>query len=360
MSLYRQRRNWGCRVRETRELGIHAIALENRMLRISVLPGKGTDLVEFNYKPLDLDFVWLAPGGIRNPAVMHSTSPDPLATFLDSYPGGWQEVFPNAGAPALHAGARFGQHGEVFALPWDVEVTEDAELAVAVRCTVRGQKTPCTIKKTLRLTGDAPVLEIRESVTNESPVTIEAMWGHHITFGKPFLNPGHRIVLPEQIVARPHQGAVGPGGRRVASNAEFTWPHATGADGRPLDLSTIPEPGTASDLYYLSGFPDSTAWYELVDPEDGVGMRVEWDATTMPYLWYWQEFGATTGYPWYGRAYTVGLEPSSSYPTNGLPDAVANGSALVLGPGETRHFWLRASVLDLQGADVDRPGRLPG
>lgn len=298
MSLHRQRRNWGCRVRETDELGIRSVALENRLLRISVLAGKGTDLVEFNYKPLDLDFVWLAPGGIRNPATMHSTSPDPLATFLDFYPGGWQEVFPNAGAPASHAGAQYGQHGEVFALPWDTEIVEDTEDSVAVRCTVRGQKTPCRIVKTLRLSGDAPVLEIRESVTNESPVAFDAMWGHHITFGKPFLQPGHRIHLPEEVSARPHPVAVGPTGRRVANDAAFAWPRAIGAGGGPLDVSTIPGPGTASELFYLSGFPDPSAWYEIVDPETAVGMRVEWDAGTMPYVWYWQEFGATTGYLW--------------------------------------------------------------
>jgi hypothetical protein len=75
-------------------------------------------------------------------------------------------------------------------------------------------------------------------------------------------------------------------------------------------------------------------------------MRVEWDAGTMPYLWYWQEFGASKGYPWYGRNYNIGLEPGSSYPTNGLPDAVANGSAMRLEPGETRTMWLRASVIE--------------
>lgn len=346
MALHRPRRNWGCRVRETHELGIRTIVLENRTIRLSVLAGKGTDLVEFDYKPHDLDFVWLAPGGIRNPAAMHSTSPDPLATFLDSYPGGWQEVFPNAGAPAFHAGAQYGQHGEVFALPWDVEIIEDAEDAVAVRCTVRGQKTPCVIVKTLRLSGDEPTLEIRESVTNESPVAIDAMWGHHITFGRPFLKPGHRIVLPDAVVAQPHDVAVAPNGRRVANDLAFAWPNGTGASGAPVDFSTIPEPGTPSELFYLSGFPDATAWYEIVDPETNLGMRVEWDAQTMPSLWYWQEFGATIGYPWYGRTYTIGLEPSSSYPTNGLPGAVANGSALTLQPGESRHFWLRATVLD--------------
>lgn len=345
MMLHRPQRNWGCRIHDTQLAGIRTIVLENETIRISFLAGKGTDLVEFNYKPRDLDFAWLAPGSIRNPASMHSTSPDPLATFLDSYPGGWQEVFPNAGAPSIHAGAHYGQHGEVFALPWDVEIIDDAEQSVAVRFSVRGQKIPGRITKTIRLTGSEPLLEIHETLINESPVSIDAMWGHHITFGKPFLKPGHRITLPDSVIAQPHDVDVGPSGRRVASDDAFAWPLGTGADDTPVDFSVIPDPGTPSELFYISGFPGGIGWYEIVDPSPNLGMRVEWDAGTMPYLWYWQEFGATTGYPWYGRTYNVGLEPSSSYPTNGLPDAVANGSALMLGPGETREFWLRAQVV---------------
>ncbi|WP_344832616.1 hypothetical protein [Nonomuraea dietziae] len=44
----------------------------------------------------------------------------------------------------------------------------------------------------------------------------------------------------------------------------------------------------------------------------------------MPYLWLWQELGASTDWPWWGAAYVVGLEPFSSMPTDGLSAAVDN------------------------------------
>jgi hypothetical protein len=65
----------------------------------------------------------------------------------------------------------------------------------------------------------------------------------------------------------------------------------------------------------------------------------------MPYLWFWQEFGGTVGYPWYGRHWNIGLEPFSSYPTNGLAEAVTNGTALELAPREQRTFSLSAHVV---------------
>lgn len=342
--IQRRQRNWGCRLHETELFGIRAIVLENERIRVSFLAGKGTDLVEFNYKPRDMDFAWLAPGGIRNPLALHSTSPDSLATFLDVYPGGWQEVFPNAGAPSQWAGATYGQHGEVSALPWDVEIVTDTEDEVAVRFLVRGIKTPCSIAKVVRVKSGVAGIEIEEQVTNESPVPFQAMWGHHITFGKPFLVSGARIRLPAGVTALPHEMAVEASARRVHTADSFAWPIGKGPGGVEEDFSIVPPAGTASELFYLSGFPDRTAWYEITRPETIFGMRVEWDASIMPYLWYWQEFGATKGYPWYGRNYNIGLEPSSSYPTNGLPDAVANGSALVLAPGTTRSLWLTVTV----------------
>jgi hypothetical protein len=66
----------------------------------------------------------------------------------------------------------------------------------------------------------------------------------------------------------------------------------------------------------------------------------------MPYLWFWQEYEASRAYPWYGKYYNIGLEPFSSFPTNGIADAVENDTALTIGPRETLSFWLKAEVLE--------------
>jgi hypothetical protein len=92
----------------------------------------------------------------------------------------------------------------------------------------------------------------------------------------------------------------------------------------------------------LTGCRDG--WYEVEHRVRGLGTRAEWDIGRIPFLWYWQEFGAPEGYPWYRRDYNTGLEPFSSDPTITLPEAIANGSALVWGPREGRDVATRASV----------------
>jgi hypothetical protein len=341
---YRTQRNWGCRIHFVTMFGLPAVVLENDLIRVTILTGKGADVVEFNYKPHDLDIVWLSPGGIRNPGAFLSTSADPLATFLDVYPGGWQDVFPSAGEPAIWNGAQFGQHGEICNMPWMVAIEEDRPERVVVKLSVRGQKVPSFIERTVSLDRGDAGLNISERVTNTSPVPIDAMWSQHITFGYPFMTLGSRITLPEGVTGIAHDTDVGATGRRVAGSATFDWPTAPTLDGGELDLSLVPPQGTPNDLVYLTNFPGDTAWYQVQNPDQPVGVRVEWSTATLPYLWYWQEFGGTTGYPWYGQVYTIGLEPNSSYPTNGLPDAVANGSAMSIGPGEQRAFTMRVAI----------------
>lgn len=340
--LYRPQRNWRARVHEVARNGLRTVILENERLRVAVVAGRGSDIIELSYKPADMDFAWLAPGYGPNAPGGGVPAADTRAAFRESYPGGWQEIFPNGGAPSSHAGADHPQHGEVYALPWDVTLVEDTEAEVAVRFTVRTRKAPCLLEKTIRLRSGEATLRFEERLRNESAHPVAVMWGHHITFGPPFLVPGARITLPSGVIVTPHPEPIAPGGRRLASVDPFPWPRDPA---NALDLGVIPERGAPSEQAYLSGFRPGDAWYEIARPEDGLGARVAWDASVMPHLWLWQEFGGTVGYPWFGRNYTVGIEPFSSVPNLGLAEAVANGSALTLAPGEDRAFWLTFDVI---------------
>ncbi len=315
-------RNWGARWQDSAWHGEPAVVLENEALRVTVLLDGG-HVVECDAKRRDLDLVWLSPNGRRRGG-----------GWFDAYPGGWQVMLPNAGAPSAYRGAEFGQHDEVAVLPWERSVVADGVDEVAVRFRVRTVRTPLRLARVLRLRRGCARLSVTEELTNESAVEVPVMWGQHLAFGAPFLRPGHRVTLPHGVRVIPHPSAIVPPRRAVAPGGPYPWPVVPTPSGGTVDLSVVPEPGAPSDIAYLTGFPEG--WYEIRDPADGYGVRVTWDATVLPYLWLWHELGDTTGYPWWGRAYVVGVEPCSSYPTNGLAEAVANGTALRLSPQGTR------------------------
>lgn len=254
MRRHRPSRNWGARVHEITWAGIEALVLENELLRVTVLVGKGGDVAEFCYKPRDMDFVWLSPDGLRDPRDVAGGAGDDVALFLDGYEGGWQEVLPNGGAPSTYRGASFAQHGEVAGLPWDSEIVVDEAREVAVRLTVRGRRMPLRVVKTLRLRAGEAELLVDEELVNESGVALDAMWGHHIVFGAPFLRPGHRVRVGEGALVVPHETAIAPGGRRVRGGGPHAWPRVPGEGGGFVDLDVVPGAGVPSEIVYLTGW----------------------------------------------------------------------------------------------------------
>ena len=188
-------RNWGCRIRETVFRGLRTITLENELLRILVLVDKGTDIYEFLYKPLDVDFMWRSPLPLRNPALFSPTVANANGAFHDNYHGGWQEIFPTGGMPTTYKGAEFGWHGEVSLIPWDYAIVEDHPERIAVRFSTRTYRTPFYIEKTLSLSSGKAVLFFEEQVINEGEETLQFMWGHHPALGPNFVDENCRIDL---------------------------------------------------------------------------------------------------------------------------------------------------------------------
>src|SRR5690606_8026674 len=183
-----------------------------------------------------------------------------------------------------YRGARLAQHGEVAGLPWRYEVVTDTEREVAIRLHVRTRRLPYRLERTLRLRSGTAALGVEGRAVNESGLGLHAMWGHHLVYGTPFLRPGARIRLPEAVKVIPHETAINPPARRVSAGGPWDWPVVPADGGGEVDLSVVPARGTPSDIVYLTGF--ETGWYEVTAD---LGLRVEWDAGVLPYLWLWQE-----------------------------------------------------------------------
>ncbi len=94
-------RNYGCRYMEFLWNGYKSIIIENELIRIQILVDKGTDIVEFLYKVFDIDLMWRSPIPLYKPYSFVPTAQGKLGNFIDYYPGGWQEIFPNGGGKTI-------------------------------------------------------------------------------------------------------------------------------------------------------------------------------------------------------------------------------------------------------------------
>jgi hypothetical protein len=293
------KRSHGCRLEtETTLWGYRALVLQNELLRVTVLVGRGADIVEFLYKPLDIDFMWASPGGQRPRDSVYPPQ-DPKNCFGDYYAGGWQELFPHGSRTVEAYGADLYQHGEVWGLPWDVRVDEDRPERVSVTLTVRTRQLPFVLERRMSLTAGSPVLELDESAHNLGRFPLEIMWGHHPAFGAPFLSPDCRLYAPTTTLNYDLKGRT-------------TFP-AGEWKGKREDYSKVPGPSSGlGRMLYLEKLRDG--WYALVNPKLKVGFGMRWDVKRFPVVWIYQQCNAAPRSPHFGNGYMAAVEPFSHLP----------------------------------------------
>lgn len=95
--MYTHTRNYGCRLRRYLYNGVEMLSLENRRLKAVVALGKGAGHrrtgLQTHGRGLYVAFVQPAGRCAGKPTVAASGG-----TFMDSYAGGWQDLFPTYGA----------------------------------------------------------------------------------------------------------------------------------------------------------------------------------------------------------------------------------------------------------------------
>jgi hypothetical protein len=343
--MYIYGRKTGCRVSlDYTYKGMRIAYLENEVLRVGLLLDKGADIFEFTYKPRDLDVMWQSPIPMRKPFV--ATSALPEGAFHDYFYGGWQEVLPSAGwASEPYLGTFQGLHGEISLLPFEAQIIEDSSEQVTLRIQVRLYRSPLALERVLSLRRGAGALFIKERLVNEAPVEFAVMWGHHPSFGEPFLDencvvhaPAHKV---EVLDFHPN-GLWERGG-------DFEFPMVKNRrTGKLQDITRVlPKTTKSADVVFFKELTEG--WYGLTNQKLGVGVGMAWDSTLFKYLWMWQVYGGHTDYPWYGRTYNCALEPFTSYPPAGVKNAIENGTALMLAPSSTVETELVAVLYEGEG-----------
>ena len=266
--------------------------------------------------------------------------------WLSRYRAGWQFLFPNSGAESSALGVPVAFHGEAsLGRVTEIETTADSS---TIRASAR---LPLELTRTVRLSADAPTVYVEESVTNVGAVSAPFLWGHHPTF--PAI-AGAQIDLPAGARA-----AVEPSSSGGLALEEFSWPLTIDEQGHIVDVSVLPEERLVRVLY-LRDLREGWAALRNRIGDASPSVALSWDTNAYPFFWVWLQNG-DPGFPWYGRAKMLGLEPQRAWPFDGLAGAVSRGQAATLAPGESTSSWLTMTLLtdDLPAVTgVDRAGRV--
>jgi len=321
--------------------GMETAFLENRHLRIMVVPGKGGDILEFRDKRTDVDVLYHADYQWDPPADRRIPSTE--TSWNEHYPGGWQVNLPVAGDPRELEGTQYGQHGESALLEWDSEVGRDDDEAVTLELIAELRRYPFTVRRELTLPAGTSRLRIEESVANEGEYPLEYVWQHHVALGRPLVGPGARLDVPasESYVADYDESHTT---NRLRGNQFFDWPTADGVNGEDVDLRSFP-PTDAEihDQAFLLDVDDG--WYAVSNVDLDLGFALSYPADHFETLWYWQAFGGMDESPFWGRNYNVGLEPTTPHPDHTLPETHREKKTMkTLAPGETKTVELVAST----------------
>ncbi|HEY3325219.1 MAG TPA: DUF4432 family protein [Planctomycetota bacterium] len=305
--------------------GSEIIILENELLRVVVNVGRGGMIPEFLYKPTDLDVLFKNPNGLR-PLQTSIPSSYETTPLMDHHPGGWYECFPSGSAAVKYHDANLGFHGEVFGLPFELNsVSEDSDSCSA---TITGLtiRTPWKLTKKYSLRKNDPTLYVEETATNLSVMNLEVLWGQHPMFGAPFLDEHCYIEMAAKTVIDPKDG------RR------YDWPKAN--DG--ADLSAVRNPESRlGKMVFVTDFSEGK--YRLISPTWKLAFEMRWDAAKLPYCWLYENAGEL-GAPWWGRAYTLALEPFT-----GRPKALEKGEGVLrIAAGKSETISFEARVLPAQ------------
>ncbi len=319
------------RLTESTYRGWRLLTLDNNQLAITIVPAKGGDIVSLRRIFDGLELLWSTPWGLRQHGALQAAG-NARAQSLDGYPGGWQSLFPNAGDSVSTRGAEWGENGEATVAAYDWKMRPDHSLQLTTRLV----RSPFAITKIISLDDNA--VQLTETIHNDSPESLEVMWGQQLAFGAPVISKDTIFDCAASLV-RP-DAETSP---EMTYQDLMPWPR-TQETGTMINLHAIPGPDAGvTRQVYLSDLQAPVA--SLRNDRHNVRVELNWDADPWPHLWYLLEAGGERDFPWFGNGYFLILGPNSSWPAHGIHTArQVDDTTLWIDPGEQRTARLRLQV----------------
>jgi galactose mutarotase-like enzyme len=297
------------------------VILENKTLRITVLPELGARIWSVIYKPLDRELIW-QNSRIPPRRVQHGSA------FDNFWCGGWEEMFPTV-APATIHGESYPDHGEVWSLAWTGS-SERGRDSVTLRLNCHTPISGLAVEKALTLRGDMAAFDVRYTIKN--PGNNEALPFLFALHPAMAVSEGYRIDFPDM------QFELDPSfpGTLAGIESPFRWPLANGNTGE-VDLRVV-KPASSKQLYMLYGYGHREGWVAITDPASKLTAGLTFSPEFFQSCWMFAPYGG-----WRGYHDVVLVEPCTSYPAR-LEEVIQNGRVRSLEPGAVTATTVRFLV----------------
>ncbi len=301
------------------------IALASDDLAVALDPAHGGEILSVVPRALGADVLGHPPFA---PAPPLGGDLDET-TWTARYRGGWQLAAPNAGPACEVDGTHYGFHGRASVDPW--EVVESGPVHAVLTWSGHG----VALRRHVRVEGLSVTAELEWTAAGPRAAPLIAV--EHVAVGPVLLDPEVQIVA--EADARELSETEGP---CEPGDQTCRWPRLGLLDGGVEDAGRWPFTVARGRFAGLSGFTDGVA--EIRNPARDVGLRLEWDAVTLPAAWLWHEVRASAGV-WDRRTELLGFEPAAVPHAHGLAAAVAADQALWARPGRRDGYRMSLTVL---------------
>jgi hypothetical protein len=270
---------------EIRYRGRRATSIENGQVRVTVLH-EGGHIAEILDKRSGVNPLWTPPWESIEPSSYDPRKnpeygADAESKLLSGIMGHnlCMDIF--GGPSAEEAAAGLTVHGEASVAAWDVSAGDTA-------LTQRARLPEAQLRVERRIELQERIVDITETVENESATDRPVAWTEHVTLGPPFLEKGateFRAPVTKSLVLEE-----GNGDLQLYTAAAVSGGFTT----HQIDPARV------------------TAFFVAWSPRSRLALAYVWRRADFPWLGVWEENYSRTGAPWNGRTLTRGMEFGAS------------------------------------------------
>lgn len=271
--------------------GVDVVELNNGRLSVSILPTRGMGLWRGMYDGLELG--WNSP--VKHPvhpAFVNLVERDGLGWLA-----GFNEWLCRCGMEFNGPPGKSGTlHGRIANLPAhyvEVVIKTDGPGTIAVSGVVDETMmfgSALRLKSTVETAAGSNRIRITDEITNFGGGPRELELLYHINTGRPFLEPGAKLVAPiVEMAPRDHTAAAG-----IDSFDAFAAPLA----------------GFAEQVYYFNLATDNSGWTKVLlqNAHGDKGISISYDRRQLPCFALWKNTAAEED------GYVTGIEPATNFP----------------------------------------------